>query len=81
MKKNTKIEVTWWDIIEESAWTEEGDIDDVLPECRTLGYFFCQTDQILTLSGTMSGKERSYTKIPVGCIKEIKLVYSRKQRE
>lgn len=76
MKKNTLIEVTWNDIIEEAGWTEEKDIDDSLFECKTLGYFFKRTDKQLIISCTVatSGKMRNFTKIPFGCITNIRLL-------
>ena len=76
MKKNTLIQVTWNDIIEEAGWTEEKDIDDSLYECKTLGYFFKKTDKQLIISCTVatSGKTRNFTKIPLGCIENIRVL-------
>ncbi len=77
MKKDTLIQVTWNDIVEDAGWTEEKDITDAPYKAVSLGYFLKKTDQQLFMSCTRAtdGKTRNYTKIPLGCITEIRLLH------
>lgn len=75
MKKNTLIQVTWNDILDECGWVKEKEIDEELFECTTLGFFFKCTDKQLILSGTIAvDGQRNFTKIPLGCIENIRVL-------
>ena len=75
MKKNTKIEVYWDDIVSTSSWLTEKTTNEIsVCKCRSLGYFFYQDKKILRLSSTIqTGKDsdRDCTVIPIGCITKI----------
>ena len=75
MKKNTKIEVHWNDIVSESGWLTEKTANEFpILKCKSLGYFLNQDKKVLRLSSTIqTGKDtdRDCTVIPIGCITKI----------
>jgi len=76
VKKNTKIEVEWDDIVSDSAWmSERKAVDYPVTQCKSVGYFVNKTEKVLRLSATIQlGKdpERDVTVIPIGVVKRIR---------
>lgn len=76
MEKNDLIEVEWIDIVSDSAWLSEQKAVEFSPaQCKSVGYFLNETDELIRLSSTiqLSGeKERDITVIPKGVIKNIR---------
>lgn len=75
MKKNTKIEVCWNDIVSTCGWLNEKTANEFpICKCRSLGYFLNQDKKVLRLSATIQiGRniDRDCTVIPIGCITKI----------
>ena len=72
-KKNTPIEVEWYDIVEDPSWLSEKDAakepDDL---CKSLGYYLQVQRNVLYMSGTISNTKRNKLTIPLGCIKKVR---------
>ncbi len=71
-KKNTIIEVSWIDIVDDPKWQDEDKIKRPDCDCKSVGYYFKHDKELLYISSTISNKERGILTIPVGCVKKIK---------
>ena len=71
-KKNTRLEVHWHDIVEDSAWVMEPEMYKE-PDCLALnlGYYHHADDNFLYLSHSIMSDRRSKTTIPLGCIRKV----------
>lgn len=76
LKKNDLIEITWVDIVSDSAWLSEQKANEYPPtQCKSAGYFLNRTKNVIRLSASIQcGKdnERDMTVIPNGVIKKIR---------
>jgi len=78
LKKNTRLEIFWHDILSVSAWRSEEEASKVgAAKCKSLGYFLNEDDEFIRISSCVGhddelGNERNVTIIPKGCITKIR---------
>ena len=74
-KFNSLLEVTWIDIVDDSAWLSPY-IASKYPPCtvKSVGYFLNRDERVIRISSSYQpeDKDRSVTVIPWGCIEQIK---------
>ena len=76
---NDRLEVYWIDAVDQSKWQSPEEAgkrpDDT--DTLTLGYFLKKDDEFLYVSwsaGPKKDSERTVTTIPLGCIKEVRIL-------
>jgi len=85
LEKEDKIEITWLDAINHHGWKKGKSFsDDIVNDvsiCKTIGYFFGETDKILLVfqCKTCRGDNdnafvNNVFSIPKGCIEDIKII-------
>lgn len=74
-RRNKMLVVFWYDIVEESSWVAERDMDKE-PDCLCVncGFYHHHDKRFLYMSHSISSKERSKTTIPLGCIQHIETI-------
>jgi len=67
------VEVTWRDIVSDSSWTPDDEVDKQHPaDCRSVGYLRRWDDDNLLLSHTVNGDGSDYTTIPSGAVSGVR---------
>ena len=74
MEKYVKLEILWHDSIQTSDWGEKPSTSEKEMRCKTLGYFFEESDHSLTVLSTYGHEKGDFLhtmQIPKGCIIKI----------
>lgn len=72
---NSRLEILWVDTVEDPNWLSTQKAGErPKADCKTLGYFLKTDKEFIYISGTVSNGERNVQTIPIGAIKDIKIL-------